>query len=116
MHRPNIPFRIYVSLQLKLHAEATQNLKKINPLLAKLHKNSTLNLAIPDPKGYLAVFIKFSTTYLPAFSVEHLLSITNVYIVQNLTMHACKKPRWKGNKPKLCASMLKRELCKVSCS
>ena len=54
MHRPNIPFRIYVSLQLKLHAEATQNLKKINPLLAKLHKNSTLNLAIPDPKGYLS--------------------------------------------------------------
>jgi hypothetical protein len=26
--------------------------EKINPLLAKLHKNSTLNLAMPDPKGY----------------------------------------------------------------
>ena len=79
---------------------------------------------MPAPKGYKAVFIKFmsffdGTTYegdpLPAFSVKHLLSITDIDVVQHLTLCAYKKPKvQEGDKPKPRASTIR--LCKKAIS
>ena len=71
---------------------------------------------MPAPKGYKAIFIKFmsffdGTTYEgdapPAFSIDHLLSITDVDIVRYLTIWVYGKTEVEeGDKPKLRASTL----------
>jgi hypothetical protein len=102
-----------VLLQLVFHTEATQNLTRA---LDSSHKNATKNTTMTTPIRYKSIFLSFmsffdGTTYEvdspPAFSVAHLLTITNVDIVRylNLRTHGETEVA-EGDTPKLHISTL----------